>query len=65
MYLYDKINNVVHIKENLQIECGITDKSKSYCVLVDHLDNVDEQGLWSKHLSKPTRCPHCFKNSDE
>lgn len=63
MYIYDTVENIVHDSNSLKIECGISQASKSYCVLINTLKQVDEQGLFTR-FEKPKRCPHCMKHVD-
>lgn len=63
MYLYDTIDNIVHTAEAITSNCGITQRDKDHCVLVDSLDNVNDQGI--KNFFKiPKRCPFCMSNQD-
>lgn len=63
VFLYDTLNNTVHMIDVMTPECKISQKDKSHCVIVNSLRNVDEQGLFTK-LEKPRRCPYCMPDVD-
>lgn len=64
MYLYDTINNTVHTAEAITSNCGITQRDKGHCFLVDSLDNVDEQGI-NNFAKIPKRCPFCMTSQNQ